>query len=205
MDIEVMFNRPDRPIVIDDLVRDLHIAQYRLVVASAWFTDITVAQAIIDSRAETKIVILNRSDIQRGEKEAYRRVFQNPYLKSGRHGSGLYILGGASWEQGVMHHKFCLMDYRTVWTGSYNYTMQARRNYETLLRIDSMAVNDEFWDEAMHLIEDVPYVDDQTDAPVDSDFCAKCRRPVTPDEVCGWNSSGDVWCDKCMDGGDENF
>jgi phosphatidylserine/phosphatidylglycerophosphate/cardiolipin synthase-like enzyme len=43
-----------------------------------------------------------------------------------------------------MHHKWLLAD-DVVWTGSYNLTFAARRNYETALRFDDADVAAVFW------------------------------------------------------------
>lgn len=213
MDIDVFFNRPDRPVNLERLLTDIRIAQYRLVVASAWFTDTQLARAILQCRAETKIVILNRADLKRGDYEAYKLLANDRYIQSQKHGSGLFVVGGSSWEQGIMHHKFCVMDYRVVWTGSYNYTVQARRNYETLLRIKSMTLGDTFFDEALELIGQGYPAGEEHDsddmAPVDAasddvwKFCKQCKRPVVPEQVCEWNSAGDVWCEECSMGPEE--
>jgi hypothetical protein len=197
MEIDVMFNRPDRVIPLEDLTHDIHHAQDRIVLASAWFTNVEVAQAILESHARTKIVILSRGDLKRGDYQAYKRIDNDLHIKNRRHGSGLYILGSSSWDEGIMHHKFCLIDSHVVWTGSYNYTGHAKRNYETLLRIQSLHVNKAFWAETMILIGHEPYADDAIDQPSDGRFCEKCRRPVTQDEIVGWNSEGEVWCDEC--------
>lgn len=199
MEIDVMFNRPDRVVPIDGLIDEIGLARDRIVLASAWFTQTDIAQAIIDSGARTKIVILSRGDLHRGDYQAYKRIDNDPYIKSRKHGSGLFILGSSAWMEGIMHHKFCLLDYQTVWTGSYNFTGHAKRNYETLLRIESMEVNEAFWQETMALVDEEQYRDDTDDVaiPENSEFCEKCRRAVTYDEVTGWNSSGQVWCDRC--------
>lgn len=202
--IDVLFNRPDRALPIDDLVQEVQAATERVVLASAWFTHVGMAQAILDCQARTKIVILSRGDLKRGDYQAYKRIENSHYITSRQHGSGLYILGSAAWEAGIMHHKFCLIDYKVVWTGSYNYTINASRNYETLLRIESPRVNEEFWDEAMSIIGEEPYHDDEGIEPSLGDFCVKCHQPVNPNEVCSWDSTGRMWCDECADGWNDN-
>lgn len=202
MDIDVMFNRPDRPLPIDDLIQEVDAATERVVLASAWFTHVGLSQALIDCQACTKIVILSRGDLKRGDYQAYKRIENNPYIMTRQHGSGLYILGSSSWESGIMHHKFCLIDYRIVWTGSYNYTINASRNYETLLRIDSTRLNEKFWSEAMSIISEESYIDDPAQE-ADIAFCARCHQRVNRSEVCSWDSTGRVWCDDCATGPNE--
>lgn len=50
-----------------------------------------------------------------------------------------------------MHHKFIIIDMSVVWVGSYNFTFQARKNYETILRIADPNVAKAFWSEAEDL------------------------------------------------------
>ena len=68
--IQGFCNRPERAVPIDDLLQDLGSATQRVVLASAWFTDHTIAQAISDSRAPTKLGLFNQSDAQRGARVA---------------------------------------------------------------------------------------------------------------------------------------
>lgn len=194
--LQVFFNRPNRVVPIHELINDIDEAEERLVLASAWFTDYTIAQTIIDSPAKTKIIILNKSDIKRGEKEAYTRIQNCQQILSHKDGSRLIILGADSWEQGVMHHKFCLIDYDIVWTGSFNFTFQARRNYETLFHMKDEHINQQFWQEVMsialeddrsnHLIHDTEEIDQ----------CYVCKNAFTV-QFLTYEYEGMI-CDSCL-------
>ena len=162
------------------------------MLASAWFTDQTIAQAIIDSRAATKLALLNRSDIQRGERVAYRRLIEAPSVH-------VCVLGTESFEDGVMHHKFCLIDRALVWTGSFNFTHHARRNYETLLRIDDPAINEQFWQEAVQLIyaDPIAMLDGMAVAvPDDVIICRQCGRELDGEDA-SWVYSNGLLCAVC--------
>lgn len=195
MTIEVYFNRPERPAPIDELIDEIRLSQARIVLASAWFTDVGIAQAILDSRAKRKIVILNRTDMNREDRAAYKRIVERIHSWGPDAHLELVIAGGTNFVEGVMHHKFCVIDYRIVWTGSFNFTVHARRNYEALLRIEDPVVNGIFWEEAEYLAAAAWRGEELDDG---LERCSKCRRPITPDNsVVGWNSEGDVWCEIC--------
>ncbi|MDP2662946.1 MAG: phospholipase D-like domain-containing protein [Dehalococcoidia bacterium] len=149
-DIEVFFNDPEAPLSLERLLGDMRNAQDRLVVASAWFTNESVAQAAVESPAGVKLVLLNRSDLDRARNSL--NVLKG--LVTGIDGvkwdgidSGVYLPRHSV----IMHHKFVLCDNAVLWTGSYNFTIAARENYEALLRITEAAVVKSFWVEAVRL------------------------------------------------------
>jgi phosphatidylserine/phosphatidylglycerophosphate/cardiolipin synthase-like enzyme len=72
---------------------------------------------------------------------------------SGNERLRLIVLGSGDWTEGVMHHKFIICD-DIVWLGSYNFTFQARKNYETLIRIDDKAITKQFHDETERLVNE---------------------------------------------------
>lgn len=49
-------------------------------------------------------------------------------------GGNIYRIGASDFTQGsLMHHKFAILDYKTLITGSFNWTKQARRNEEDII------------------------------------------------------------------------
>ena len=182
MATKVFFNRPLRPIDLNPLWHDIKNTRKHLVIASAWFTDKETASSFIDSNAEIKTVIFNAADIQRGSRGAYELIksyFNNPVIWDGEiDENALYtspnsksygmdvmgscaesakyrfiVLGSGNWQEGVMHHKFILCD-DFAWIGSFNFTYQARKNYENLLRLDEKAIVKQLYDEVDFLIEE---------------------------------------------------
>jgi hypothetical protein len=133
---------------------DVASAVERLVVASAWLTSQDLAHAVRQSPARSKAVFVNQADItrERGSWQAYAALQE--YFAARAHEEatdraawdGLHVLGQGGWQTGVMHHKFVLIDTAIVWCGSYNWTYQAQKNYELLLRLSSAAVAQQFWD-----------------------------------------------------------
>ena len=147
MSLDVYFNRPDQTVPIYRLRDDMRSARDRLVLASAWFTDDETAQAFAESRATLRLAIVSRSDLNRpgGSRQAVE-ILQRAQQKN----CVLSIIGTGDWRTGVMHHKFVVAD-NIVWVGSYNFTYQAKRNYENLMRVASAELAEKFWAEALAL------------------------------------------------------
>ncbi len=56
-------------------------------------------------------------------------------------------------NNGLLHHKFCIVDNQVVLTGSYNWTNRAENNYENLLLIHDTELAKKFSNEFDRLIE----------------------------------------------------
>lgn len=239
MSAELFFNRPGKPFGVERLYRDIRDARDRLTVASAWFTDTHVAEAIIDAPAPEKLVLLNAADLGRGDKravtmvkraaaeswgavgdwmqrlnqaenawmddrngdwswkelEAFRAAWEaeHPYPTHRFH---LSVLGSRDFTQGVMHHKFIAIDDRIAWVGSYNFTFNAQRNYETLLRLDDSALIQQFHAEAWECASSKRHAYTEPDG--DGMYrCVGCANRFYPDEGFTEGNYGDVWCVKC--------
>lgn len=67
--------------------------------------------------------------------------------------SRVSIIGSDDWQNGVMHHKFIVAD-NAVWFGSFNFTFNARNNYETLARVESEEIAGIFWEESKRMAID---------------------------------------------------
>jgi phosphatidylserine/phosphatidylglycerophosphate/cardiolipin synthase-like enzyme len=204
MSIQVHFNKPVRAFGAEQIAREIKGATKKVAIASAWFTDIDIAQALIDSPAPFKMAILNGADIQRGSKQAYellKKYFEptgGRFIKPGEIPHGLFVLGSSDWQEGVMHHKFVLIDDSVVWAGSYNLTFQARKNYETMLRIDDKNVSEQFWTEAKALAAEVPlFWKTLQFATSDTAFrCAKCEK-LWPKSAIGQDGGSWIICKQC--------
>jgi phosphatidylserine/phosphatidylglycerophosphate/cardiolipin synthase-like enzyme len=198
--IEVFFNKPTRPFPVKRLIHDIENARCQLAVASAWFTDNAVAKAIIESEAAKKIVFLNAADVGRGARRAYEMLDQYFSAHSTQSEQQLYVLGSQDFQEGVMHHKFVLIDHVVAWTGSYNLTHQAQRNYETVLRINDAEVCARFWEEVEQLRdEQLLFLGSTQFASANGAFrCACCERLLRVSLI---GVDGDSWavCQACAD------
>jgi phosphatidylserine/phosphatidylglycerophosphate/cardiolipin synthase-like enzyme len=91
-----------------------------------------------------------------------------------------------------MHHKFIAIDDRAVWAGSYNFTFNAQRNYETLLRLDDPGLVAQFHAEASACAA--------AKVSIDRDGmyqCISCERRFYADEGMYIGDYGDVFCPPC--------
>ncbi|MBM3436295.1 MAG: hypothetical protein FJY07_08795 [Bacteroidetes bacterium] len=103
--------------ILEELLR----AKYSIFIAVAWFSDNKFWE-IINKKAEEGILvqlILKQDEINKN--------YENSYLSLMRLGGQVY------WND--HHHKFCVIDVKTVITGSYNWTLAAndRGNRENII------------------------------------------------------------------------
>jgi phosphatidylserine/phosphatidylglycerophosphate/cardiolipin synthase-like enzyme len=164
--LEVFFNRPSQMLDLSRLLVDMRAARGKIALVSAWLTDSEVVRAFIESPAEIKVAILNDGDEKLRTREAFHELGayftkHGPPSSWGDPDHEFHNVGGICFLGGVetdcfhedigplhqMHHKFILCDESIVWTGSFNFTFQARSNYETLLRIEDRETAAAFWTE----------------------------------------------------------
>lgn len=121
------------------ILRELNKAKFSIFVASAYFTDFELANKLAE-KAEGGLsvdLIISNSDIN----DKSETIFQNLRDK----GVNVYKTGAADFLQGpVMHNKFCVIDYETVITGSYNWTRQAAINEENIVVFKDKKEADQF-------------------------------------------------------------
>lgn len=190
-EFKVWFNRPKRG--IDDarerLYYEIKKAHKEVLVASAWFTDTDMVDAINFSKARTKIVVLSRADTKRpGSAKAMKALTCRPI-----------VLGSGDFQEGIMHHKFVVIDREVVWTGSFNYTYQARKNYETLMRFNCRHYAGHFAHEVKALIDEEALWSGSTQcAAANNAFrCGTCEKLCEFDDDAVDNGS---WkeCGRCV-------
>lgn len=201
--VEVFFNRPARPIPLTRLITDIAGARDELQVACAWFTLDLIAEAIIQSPARHKWIALNGADLARSGGRG-RRIYEQ-FVKA-RNSAGrasafiLCVLGTQDYQEGILHHKTIVIDRRIVWTGSYNLTYHASKNYETLLRIDDGEVASQFAAEIQDLVENERDLWDKDAYPqtVDAFRCGICMRIRPVAEVDESSASTVLCCRECV-------
>lgn len=121
------------------ILTELNKAKFSIFVASAYFTDYDLANKLADKaeRGLSVDLIISNSDIN----DSSEAIFQNLRDK----GVNVYKTGAADFRQGaVMHNKFCVIDYETVITGSYNWTRQAAINEENIVVFKDKKQADQF-------------------------------------------------------------
>jgi len=115
--IEAHFEE-NRQILIDEIRK----ARFLIWVAVAWLTDTVLLTELRKKKDEgLNIQIVTQDDeINAKLKHPVQQTFE-AYYKSPK---GAY--------KNLMHHKFCIIDLKTVVHGSYNWTVKAQYNDETL-------------------------------------------------------------------------
>lgn len=137
--IEIYFSLYDDPEAV--IIKNIDAAEEFISVAMYTFTDIEIAQAILEARdrgIDVKIY-LDRSQVK--AKYSRSRYFVKNGIKV-RISSNSYI----------MHNKFTVIDNEIVITGSYNWTASAgERNDENLLVIDDNYIVEKYQDQFNNL------------------------------------------------------
>lgn len=134
------------------IIKLLQNASKEVSIAMAWFTSIELFDELINclNRGVTVRLVLLDNPINFME---YAPDF-NEFIKTG---GDLHI---ASYDVGLMHHKFCVIDGKIVVTGSYNWTYYAEtRNVENILISDDGYVVTKFMHEFDRLLQDVPNIE----------------------------------------------
>jgi len=156
-EVKVFFNRPNKALSINGLIKDIKQAKNSVFIAAAWFTRRGILSALIESHAKTRVLVLGKHD-QDGtwqQRKRQQNLFDNlQWGTSYNHFPvDVHFIGSDKWQEGIMHHKFIIIDEDIVWTGSYNFTNGAERNFENLIRIKDTKVNHFFRDEVKEIIK----------------------------------------------------
>ncbi len=104
------------------IITELEKARYLIWVAVAWFTDETLYEILTAKRERglnVQALILD-DEINRDSGLNFGKDFYTLRVQK----QGAY--------ENIMHHKFCIIDLKTVIHGSYNWTNRARYNNETI-------------------------------------------------------------------------
>lgn len=104
------------------LIAEVSKARYMIWVAVAWFTDKVLYDLLCQKRLEGLSIQVLILDDEVNDKSglSFGKDFYTLKVKK----SGPY--------ENIMHHKFCIVDLKTVIHGSYNWTNKAQYNKETL-------------------------------------------------------------------------
>lgn len=120
--------------IIDELI----LAETSIFVAVAWFTDQLILELLIRKAKDgVKVALLVMDD------EINMRA-KPLYIRINRAGGRVFLVPNYGGE--MMHNKFCVIDGRTIITGSYNWTYRAaRQNEENItISVDASKLADEF-------------------------------------------------------------
>lgn len=104
--------------IADEIIRELSKATIEIKAALAWFTDTEIIN-LLESKASNGIKVeLILAQNEHNEESKYSTLKEK----------GAEIIFVPSRGYGSMHNKFCIIDKKVVINGSYNWTINARKN-----------------------------------------------------------------------------
>lgn len=116
--------------IFDRIVRDLRNAHSEILVATAWFTDKDLFELLllrVRDGIKVEIIIADNQ-------ENYKLPFEQ--LTN----AGATVLRVKNVGYGIMHQKFCIIDRKTALYGSYNWSVNARKNnHESIMSTNHTA------------------------------------------------------------------
>ncbi len=109
------------------IILNLRLAKKSVKIVSAFFTDGELLSVLEDLLNKGVQVIL----ITTGDKWLYHkgRLNINNFLNKG----GLFYIAELKIKNHIVHHKFCIIDNKILINGSYNWTLNARKNDENVV------------------------------------------------------------------------
>lgn len=123
---EVVFDNIEQRIL-----KEIEGAHYAIFVSVAWFTNKRLFQALLEkAKANCYVSII----IQLDEINSQSGIDYNQ-IQQGR--SECFMI---SKDAELLHDKFCVIDFKKVITGSYNWTYKASYNSENILILDDPSV-----------------------------------------------------------------
>lgn len=130
----------------DVIIKELEKSTQDIKIAVAWFTDkkiISILESKINQGVNLEIIIYN----DRINKKEY---FEKLYYSRAK----IYLS-----KNKLMHNKFCIIDYKTVVNGSYNWTNNAQSNHENVQITRDLKIIENFLDQFDNLKESLPTID----------------------------------------------
>lgn len=130
----------------DELIARIHEAKSNLKIAVTWFTNHDLFNAVVKKLddPEFKVILIVLNDSINNKKEGVN--FQELIDKKGK----FYYSG----IDNMVHHKFCIIDNKTLVTGSYNWTYYAEnRNWENIIILDNADIVKAFIEEFEKVIQ----------------------------------------------------
>jgi len=125
------------------LIEQIRNAKFSIWVAVAWFTDKVLMRELYNKKKEgvnIRLVVLD-DEINRKYGFEYEKHFETKRAEP----TGMF--------KNIMHHKFCIIDLKTIVHGSYNWTNKARWNKETISIDVSRELSEKFATEFIELIK----------------------------------------------------
>lgn len=104
-----------------NIIEQIQVAKFTIWVAVAWFTDKVLFEQLVNKKNQgvnVQLIIID-DETNRNSGLNYEKLETYRVAKVGKY-------------ENIMHHKFCVIDLKTVIHGSYNWTKKAQFNDETI-------------------------------------------------------------------------
>lgn len=125
------------------IIEQIRSAKFTIWIAVAWFTDKILMREVFNKKQEginVRLLVID-DDINKKYGFEFEKYFETKRVKP----TGKY--------ENIMHHKFCIIDFKTVIHGSYNWTNKARWNKETISIDNGREIAEKFGSEFIELIK----------------------------------------------------
>lgn len=138
IEVEIHFEE-----IQSQIIEQIRNTKFSIWLAVAWLTDKVLLRELYNKKREelnVRIVVLE-DDINEKYGIDYEKYFEAKRYKP----TGIY--------KNIMHHKFCVIDLKTIIHGSYNWTNKARWNKETVSIDNSRELAEKFSSQFIELIK----------------------------------------------------
>lgn len=111
--------------ISERLLSEINKAEKSIYIAVAWFTNYMLFEALVNKATKGCNISLIISDDNINQNSSID--FEQLHIGK----SKVYKVGNSDTE--LMHNKFCVIDFNTVITGSYNWSYKAENNFENII------------------------------------------------------------------------
>ena len=132
--------------ISDKIETELRRSNKVIRIAVAFFTSKSIFDILMEKLKEKVIVelIITDSKANKDKIGNYHRPFHKLQAQGGKF-KVLNLKNDNFYKDDIlMHHKFAVIDNKTVLTGSYNYSVNAETHFETLIKIVNPSIASEF-------------------------------------------------------------
>lgn len=123
---------------------EINKAQKSIYIAVAWFTNKKIFEKLmVKAREGCSIhIIISNDEINNNSSINFEHL--------NKYNGKVYKIGNG--ENELMHNKFCVIDYNTIITGSYNWSYKAENNFENIvINYNDTSLAEQFVKEFIHI------------------------------------------------------
>jgi hypothetical protein len=136
----------------ETLAVEISSARHSIYAAIAWLTDDYLIQQLIQKARQgvSVQVVISGSDFN--DMDRYESLAEA--------GADIYLVGGGDIRlDKFMHNKYCVIDFKKVVTGSFNWTKNASTNEENVVIIQDERIAFEYYEQSLRLIKKGKIID----------------------------------------------